>query len=344
MRSIRPAQVLTMFVFALALVYLGWLGYGALPPLFPTPTPSPTPVPVFEAERALALAQKQCDFGPRPSGTLANRQTGDWIRQELAVQGWAVETHEFVWNGTPVRTIIARTGETGGGGDAGTQGGTGGEGGTGAILVGAHYDTRLVADQDPDPNRRGEPVIGGNDGASGVAVLLELARVLDKGKLTSPVWLAFFDAEDNGRLPAWEQWAIGSTRLAEDWAAAGTLPAAMILLDMIGDEEQRIPMEANSDPTLSQAIFELAAEMGYDEWFPPTPGPALIDDHIAFVQQGVPSVDLIDFDYPYWHTTADTCDKLSGASLERVGNLMRRLLEEGRVEQALLGREQAANE
>lgn len=354
MRSIRPAQVLTMFVFALALVYLGWLGYGALPPLFPTPTPSPTPVPVFEAERALALAQKQCDLGPRPSGTLANRQTGDWISQELEAQGWAVETHEFVWNGTPVRNIIAKAGETQGGGrvrplgDAGTEGGgdagTEGEGGTGAILVGAHYDTRLVADQDPDPNRQGEPVIGGNDGASGVAVLLELARVLDKGKLTSPVWLAFFDAEDNGRLPAWEQWGIGSTRLAEDWAAAGTLPAAMVLLDMIGDEEQRVPMEGNSDPTLSQAIFDLAAEMGYGEWFPPTPGPAMIDDHIAFVQQGVPSVDLIDFDYPYWHTTADTCDKLSGASLERVGNLLRRLLEEGRVEQALLGREQSTSE
>jgi Zn-dependent M28 family amino/carboxypeptidase len=264
---------------------------------------------------------------------LANRQTGDWIRQELEAQGWAVEMHEFVWNETPVRNLIARVGEEGE-----TQGGGG------AILLGAHYDTRLVADQDPDPNRRGEPVIGGNDGASGVAVLLELARVLDKQKLTSPLWLAFFDAEDNGRLPGWELWGIGSTRLAEDWAAAGTLPAAMILVDMIGDEDQRIPMEANSDLVLSQAIFDLAAEMGYEEWFPATPGPAIIDDHIAFVQRGVPSVDLIDFDYPYYHTTADTCDKLSAASLERVGRLLLRLVEEGRVQAALQRREQASNE
>ncbi len=333
MRAIRPTQVLTVLVFALALVYLGWLGYGVLPPLFPTPTPSPTPALVLEAERVLALAQKQCDFGPRPSGSLANRQTGDWIRQELEAQGWAVEMHEFVWNETPVRNLIARVGEEGE-----TQGGGG------AILLGAHYDTRLVADQDPDPNRRGEPVIGGNDGASGVAVLLELARVLDKQKLTSPLWLAFFDAEDNGRLPGWELWGIGSTRLAEDWAAAGTLPAAMILVDMIGDEDQRIPMEANSDLVLSQAIFDLAAEMGYEEWFPATPGPAIIDDHIAFVQRGVPSVDLIDFDYPYYHTTADTCDKLSAASLERVGRLLLRLVEEGRVQAALQRREQASNE
>lgn len=327
-RSIRPAQVLTMFIFALGLVYLGWLGYGALPALLPTPTP--TPVPQFEADRALALAQAQCDFGPRPSGSPTNRQTGDWIGEVLEAEGWTVETHEFLWNGTPVRNLIAKAGPD--------------DADAGPIMVGAHYDTRLVADQDPDPNRRQEPVIGGNDGASGVAVLLELARVLDKEKLPSEVWLTFFDAEDNGDLPGWELWGIGSTRLAEDLAAAEDLPAAMILLDMIGDEQQLIPFEGNSDPALSQAIFDLAAEMGFGESFPQIAGPAMIDDHIAFIQKGVPSVDLIDFDYPYWHTTADTCDKLNAASLERVGKLLVRVLEEGQVQEVLERREQPSTE
>ena len=320
--SIRPAQILSLIVFALALVYLGWLGYGALPALFPA-SPTPTPEPVFDSARALALAQAQCDFGPRPTGSPAGRRTGDWISDELKAQGWRVEAHEFTWNGTPVRNIIAKAGPRGHPDST--------------VMVGAHYDTRLVADQDPDPNRQGEPVLGGNDGASGVAVLLELARVLDKEKLPAEVWLTFFDAEDNGRLPGWEQWGIGSTRLAEDRAAAGTLPAAMILVDMIGDTDQRIPLEGNSDPNLSQALWDLAAELGYAEAFPPVAGPAMIDDHLAFVQQGVPSVDLIDFDYPYWHTTADSCDKLSAASLGRVGQVLETFLEAGRV-QAVLDR------
>lgn len=321
MRSVRPAQILTMAVFALALVYLGWLGYGALPALLPTPTP--TPIPEFEGENALALAQVQCDFGPRPSGSPANRRTGDWIADELEAQGWAVEAHEFLWNGVPVRNLIAKAGPRGHP--------------AGNVMVGAHYDTRLVADQDPDPGRRQEAVLGGNDAASGVAVLLEMARVLDKDKLPAEVWLTFFDAEDNGNLAGWEEWTIGSTRLAEDMAAAGNLPAAMILIDMIGDTDQRIPFEGNSDPALSQAIWGLAAEMGYGDSFPQTPGPTMIDDHIGFISQGVPSVDLIDFDYPYWHTTADTCDKLSAESLERVGRVLVRLLEEGRVQDVLAG-------
>ncbi|MCS7040161.1 MAG: M28 family peptidase [Caldilineales bacterium] len=304
LRHLRLAQVLTLAFFALALSYLGWLGYGALP----QPTPTPTPAPVFSGQRALALAQAQCDFGPRPTGSPANRRTGDWIITQLEAQGWQVETHEFVWNGTPVRNILAKTGPIIPGA---------------AILVGAHYDTRPIADQDPDPARREEPILGGNDGASGVAVLLELARVLDKDRLNRPVWLAFFDAEDNGRIPGWD-WIIGSTRLAEEM---DELPAAMILVDMVGDADQRFPIEGNSDPQLARTLWELAADLGYGDVFVLEPGPTLIDDHVPFIRRGVPSVDIIDFDYPYWHTTADTCDKLSAISLERVGRVLEAYLE-----------------
>ncbi|MCO6449786.1 MAG: M28 family peptidase [Caldilineales bacterium] len=291
----------TIALFILALVYLGWLGYGAIP------KPTPTPVPAFDGGRALALAQAQCDFGPRPSGSEANAATGDWILQQLEANGWETETHEFEWNGTPVRNIIGRTGEGP------------------VLMVGAHYDTRLFADRDPDPALQSSPVLGGNDGASGVAVLLELARVVDKSKLQNEVWLTFFDGEDNGRIEDWE-WGVGSTRLAQDLAE---LPAGMILLDMIGDRDQRFPFEMNSNPQFSAQIWELAADLGYGNVFIPEPGQPITDDHIAFIERGVPAVDIIDFDYPAWHTTEDTCEQVAAASLARVGHVLEVYLEDG---------------
>jgi glutaminyl-peptide cyclotransferase len=304
----RPAflQVATLAIFVAGLAYLVWLGYGAVPLLFPPATP--TPATAFSGAQALAMAQRQCDFGARPVGSPAGKQTGDWIIAQLKDLGWEVQTHEFDWNGVPVRNIIAKVG-------------------TGPIvMVGAHYDTRPVADNDPDPAARTQPIVGANDGASGVAVLLELARVLDRASLSNEVWLTFFDAEDMGRLPGWD-WAVGSRQFAESLT---TLPEQMILLDMIGDTNQRFPFEGNSNPQLRSQIWQLAAEMGYGDVFVPVQGQGIIDDHIAFIERGVPAVDIIDFDYPYWHTTSDTCDKLSPDSLERVGRVVKAWLEGSR--------------
>lgn len=310
-QSINFVQIGTLLVLVLALGYLAWVGYGAIPQ--PEPTPTPEPVLVFEGESALALAEKQCDFGPRPTGSAAGWSTGDWIIEQLETAGWSVETDEFEWNGAPVRNIIARAGE-------GVP-----------ILVGAHYDTRLVADQDPDPTLRNVPILGGNDGASGAAVLLELARVLDVEALPNQVWLVFFDAEDNGRIEGWD-WALGSTHLAENLE---TPPAAMILVDMVGDANQSLPYEMNSHPLLREQIWSLAADLGYGDVFIPDPGPALTDDHLPFAQRGVPAVDIIDFDYPFWHTTSDTCDKLSADSLARVGRVLEVYLEQGKLQEIL---------
>ncbi len=294
----RPAvlQVAVMAIFVFALAYLVWLGYGALPLLLPTPTPSPS----FSGAQALALAQRQCEFGPRPSGTEANRQTGDWIIAQLKAAGWQVETQEITWNGVPLRNIVAKAGKGP------------------AVLVAAHYDTRPVADQDPNPEAQTQPIVGGNDGASGVAVLLELARVLDRGRLTNEVWLAFFDGEDRGRLPGWD-WGQGARLYVQ---SLKSLPAQMVLLDMVGDSNQRFPYEGNSNPQLRAQIWALAGRMGFGNVFVPVQGQALTDDHIPFIAAGVPAVDIIDFDYPYWHTTADTCDKLDPASLDRVGKVV----------------------
>ena len=308
-RAINFVQIGTLLILVLALAYLGWVGYGALP----DPSPTPEPVLVFDGSAALALAETQCDFGPRPTGSSAGWDTGDWIIAHLAEAGWEVETDEFEWNGAPVRNIIARAGE-------GVP-----------ILIGAHYDTRLIADQDPDPTLRNVPVLGGNDGASGVAVLMELIRVLDTEKLSNQVWLTFFDAEDNGRIEGWD-WALGSTHLAENLPE---LPVAMILVDMVGDAEQLIPYENNSNPLLREQLWSLADELGYGDVFVPESGAAITDDHLAFIQNGVPAVDIIDFDYPYWHTTSDTCEKLSPESLERVGRLLEVYLEQGHLQEIL---------
>ena len=304
--SFATAGVILTFVGALA--YLGWLGYGALPK---PPTPTPVPRLVFSGAEALARAQEQCAFGPRPVGSEAGRKTGDWIIEQLEKAGWQVETDEFEHEGVMVRNIIAK----------------GGQGP--AIMVGAHYDTRPIADQDPDPALRSVPILGANDGASGVAVLLELARTLERDLLPNEVWLTFFDAEDMGRIPGWD-WAVGSTHLAETMEP---LPAAMFLADMVGDADQRFPYELNSDPLLRSHLWSVARNLGYGDVFVRESGPVITDDHIPFLRQGAPAVDIIDFDYPYWHTTADTCDKLSADSLERVGRVLEFYLEEGKLQE-----------
>ena len=219
--------------------------------------------------------------------------------------GWQAEFQTFTYKGVTIRNVIGKAGV-----------------GKGAIIiVGAHYDTRKHADRDAASPIA--PVPGANDGASGVAVLLELARVLDQKNLKNEIWLAFFDAEDNGDLDGWE-WIVGSSYMAKSLT---TLPKAMILADMIGDADQQIYYDASSDPLLSKELFTIAAQLGYEKNFIPQVKYSMMDDHTPFLQRGIPAVDLIDFDYPYWHTTQDTADKLSAASLERVGRVIQVYLE-----------------
>ncbi len=266
---------------------------------------------IFDGAQAMQYAWEQCAFGPRPPGSEALRRAGDAIVTHLAAEGWEVEEQRFEYRGVALRNIIARKG-------AGTP-----------LIVGAHYDTRAIADHDPDPAKRTQPVPGGNDGASGVAVLLELARVLDVTATGHEIWLAFFDGEDNGSggLPGWD-WIVGSTYMAQHLSAR---PDVMILLDMIGDQDQRIPWEAGSTPWLRETIWQVAEELGFGAHFIPQVGYNLIDDHRPFLARGIPAVDIIDFDYPYWHTTQDTCDKLSADSLARVGRVVEFTLEERRL-------------
>jgi Zn-dependent M28 family amino/carboxypeptidase len=168
------------------------------------------------------------------------------------------------------------------------------------------------------------PVPGANDGASGVAVLLELARTLNVEKAAHEVWLVFFDAEDQGDINGWP-FSVGAAHMAEHLSIE---PEAVVVVDMIGDAEQEIFYEHYSDAQLQETLWTIAAELGYDEYFIPRHRWAIIDDHYPFRQQGLVAVDIIDFDYPYWHTTEDTPDKVSADSLQRVGRVVETWLEE----------------
>lgn len=268
-------------------------------------TPQPSGPDTFTGDLAYPWVTRQCDFGYRITGTEAHQKTGDMIIEELRDLGWDVREQTFAYMDVTARNILAWKGDGP------------------AVLVGAHYDTRRAADQE-DPST---PVMGANDGASGVAVLLELARALDWETVDNRVYLAFFDVEDNGRLDGWD-WIVGSTYMAEHWGEAGESPLqAMVLVDMIGDADQQVYYERNSHPDLSRALWAIAAELGYTDRIIPEYKHSMLDDHIPFVRAGIPAVDMIDFDYPYWHTTQDTPDKVSAESLEAIGRTLEVWLE-----------------
>lgn len=258
---------------------------------------------LFDGERAYQHVVAQCALGPRDAGSEGGRKTAEYITQELTKLGWTVEAQEFTYRGVAGQNVIASRGA--------------GE----LYVLGAHYDSRPFADRDPaDPS---QPVPGANDGGSGVAVLLELARVLNP-ELDKQVWLAFFDAEDNGNINGWP-FSVGSAYMAEHMNAS---PKAVVVVDMVGDEDQRFLWETASNDALNRAIWAVAADLGYENEFLPRRGYSIMDDHVPFLQRGFAAVDIIDFDYPYWHTSMDTPDKVSAKSLQRIGRVLQKWLEE----------------
>ncbi|MBA4379683.1 MAG: hypothetical protein C0393_03175 [Anaerolinea sp.] len=253
----------------------------------------------FDGQKALQDVLYQTSLGARIPDSQAHEQIVEWMRSELESAGWQAEVQNSAAMGHPIQNIVARRSNQ-----------------PPQIILAAHYDSRLVADRDPDPARRSEPVPGANDGASGVAVLLELARRLPSD--TVPVWLVFFDAEDNGGLPGWD-WILGSRAFV---AALEHRPQAVVVVDMVGDADLNIYIERTSDPQLTFEIWAQAAALGYEKTFIPIPKYNILDDHTPFLEAGIPAAVLIDFDYPYWHTSADTADKVSAQSLKAVGETL----------------------
>ena len=190
------------------------------------------------------------------------------------------------------------------------------------LILCAHWDTRPWADKDPDSTKHQEPIPGANDGASGVAVLLEIARLISKNPPPIGVIIVLFDGEDGGEEGWVDNFALGSKYYASH--LPGSKPKTAILLDMVGDKDLRIYKEALSDlyfHGLVDTLWNRAAEIGL-EVFDPEVKYQVFDDHIPLVQAGIRAVDIIDFEYPYWHTLEDTPDKCSAKSLKQVGDFI----------------------
>jgi glutaminyl-peptide cyclotransferase len=257
----------------------------------------------FDEQRAFADLEAQVAFGPRPAGSDANVELTKWLANSLREAGV-----RRVRIQRPHRNVVGVI--------PGRQ--------PGAVVVGAHHDTK-----DSIPN-----FVGANDGASGVAVVLELARALPKRVGGPSIRIALFDAEEaRGNKPfdldgtrGSEQYVRYAKRAKQGSPRLDSI-RAMVLFDLVGDCELQIPREGNSSPKL-YALFEDAAEQlsGGD----PTPfggaAPPVLDDHLPFDDVGVPALDLIDFSYGpgpspggWWHTPEDTLDKVCASSLGAVG-------------------------
>jgi glutaminyl-peptide cyclotransferase len=190
------------------------------------------------------------------------------------------------------------------------------------VLLLAHWDSRPYADQDLDTKNRAKPVTGANDGASGVAVLLELMRVLKDKNPDLGIMYLMTDGEDLG--PELDEMFLGAKYFAANLPSPK--PEYGILLDMVGTKNVKIPMESNSygyAPELMKAFYLNARENGLGRTFPAQYGPAISDDHLCLNAAGLPTIDLIDFEHlDHWHTATDTPENCSADSLGNVGKAM----------------------
>lgn len=281
------------------------------PTSFPTVTIESTPSPLssleFDGDEAYEQLLNQMDFGPRWPGSPGHTAVGDYVVEQLKEYGWEVEEQYLPYQSLSARNIIGKKNI-----------------GAGPItLIGAHYDTRRIADRSPES---AEPVPGAVDGASGVAVLLELARTLELEQSEREIWLTFFDLEDQGSggMPEFA-WAAGSRLMADSMTIT---PDAVVIVDMVGDADQQLFFEGNSDREFQILLWQIAAELGFGDRFIPEHRHTMIDDHLAFVERGILTSLIIDFDYPYWHTVEDTASKASPESLFSVGRTLEYWIEE----------------
>lgn len=264
----------------------------------------------FDGARALVYVEQQLAFGPRGPNTEAHRRTGDWLAAELAaradtvvVQAW---THRTARGDTlALRNFLARFRPEA----------------TERILFLAHWDSRPQADRSANLAAQRQPVPGANDGASGVAVLLGVADALRERPPAVGVDLLFVDGEDWGDFSDSTESLIGSRYFAAN-LPPGYQPLFGVLFDMVGDRDLQLYWEGNSEayaPEVVRRVWATAEQLGYDRVFLPGVRHTLVDDHIPLQLAGLRVIDLVDFDYPYWHTTDDTLDKVSAESLGIVG-------------------------
>jgi len=270
------------------------------------PAEQPPETPRFDGARAFAHLEKIVAIGPRPAGSEGAARTRGYVTVQLKALGLTVQEQAFDADTPigPIRMVNLRATIPGGGGGAGGR----------RLIVAGHYDTKRF---------EAFTFVGANDGGSSTAFLIELARVLKDAGHAMPIELVFFDGEEAVRLD-WEGTdnTYGSRRYVADARRDGTLADihAMILVDMIGDRDLRIMRDTNSTPWLADIFWSAARRLGHRQFV--DDAMAIEDDHVPFLQAGVPAVDIIDLDYPAWHTEADTIDKVSAESMQLVGDVL----------------------
>lgn len=278
------------------------------------PQPQPQP-PRFDGNRAFEDLKQQVALGPRPAGSPALQQTRDYIKKQLVAAGLEPEEQPFDAQ-TPIGVIhMVNIRATLPGPSTGL--GAGQARGGGRIVIGGHYDTKLSRDF---------PFVGASDGASSAAFLVELARALKGRTNPLPIELLFLDGEEAVNWN-WDDKSTdhtyGSRYYVEQLKKTGTVKdvRAFILVDMIGDRDLGMMREQYSTPWLTDAIWGAAKRLKRPEFLDPiTP---IEDDHLEFLQAGIPSVDIIDLDYRCcWHTVEDTLPHVAAASLQAVGDVV----------------------
>ena len=275
--------------------------------------PQRTSTPFFDSDKAFEYLSSQVSFGSRVPGTKAHSDAHKWLVSILHERTPHVSVQPFRgnFNGYEVemKNIMAsfypEKKER--------------------VLLCAHWDCRHLADRDPDSTKWTQPVPGANDGASGVAVLLEIAGILAETEPPVGVDIVFFDGEDQGEYGNNSTWLLGSKYFAKAMPFSYH-PEYAILLDMIGDKDLMLSSDVNSissAPNLWNSIVKHCESLGI-----PVSGEkiGILDDHVPLIERGIRSVDIIDFNYPYWHTVSDTPDKCSGESLGKIGELVLRIL------------------
>ncbi len=282
----------------------------------------PPSQPEFDGQRAFQWLVKQTDLGPRNPGSDGHRRCSEMLQNQLGAYGAQVTTQPFLHYDVENEKTVMMTNIIGSFQPDNLS----------RIMLCAHWDTRPFADRDR-PENRNTPILGANDGASGVAVLLELARLFAANPPPVGVDIVFFDGEDYGKEGQLENYCLGARHFVNN--NTRFFPRFAILLDMVGDAELRLPIEGYSQqyaPRLVERIWEAAAELGYQQ-FVPEVNDYIFDDHIILNEGGIRAMDIIDFAYPdeshrYWHTLQDTPDKCSPASLKVVGDVLTKVIYE----------------
>jgi Zn-dependent M28 family amino/carboxypeptidase len=274
---------------------------------------SDRPRTAFDGSAALALVRTQLDFGPRVPGTEGHRRAGDWIAErmrqradDVVEQRWSHVT--AAGDTLPMRNILARFRV-----DVPER-----------VLYLAHWDTRPVSDQAKDTLERRVPVPGANDGASGVAMLMALADVLQKTPPLYGVDVLFVDGEDYGDFSKDRDVLIGSRYFADHPPSPDYHPLFGVLFDMIGDADLQIYQEGHSvekAPEVVARVWAQADDLGYSRYFIPRGGYEVTDDHLPLLAKGMRVIDVVDIDFPAHHTPQDTFDKVSARSLQVVGDV-----------------------